>query len=151
MVVELTGEVEAVDHLAARRTVRLLLAPDDPALPPLVRVSVDEDKFPPGIAPGAEVRAARASRAAAADGAARTYDFARDAWFKGIGAVGKALGAIAVDKTGEAERPRPCAHGLRQHVSRGSAELGRHCDRAWRPATRMRSNRPMRRRCGGAA
>jgi len=55
-VVEFAGRVELVDHLAARDTVRLLLRPDDPALPPHVRVSIDEDKFPTGIAPGAVVR-----------------------------------------------------------------------------------------------
>ena len=29
-----------------------------------------------------------------------TYDFARDAWFNGIGAVGKAMGPVTVDATG---------------------------------------------------
>jgi competence protein ComEC len=42
-VVEFTGQVESVDHLAARQVVRLLLRTADPALPPRVRVSVEED------------------------------------------------------------------------------------------------------------
>src|SRR5436190_22893654 len=45
VVTDLAGRVASVDHLASRDTVRLLVAPIDPALPPLVRVSIDEDKF----------------------------------------------------------------------------------------------------------
>ncbi|HKP33996.1 MAG TPA: DUF4131 domain-containing protein, partial [Sphingomicrobium sp.] len=93
-VVEFAGKVELVDHLAARDTVRLLLTPDDRALPPNVRVSIDEDKFPAGIAPGASVRLRARLAPPPPMALPGTYDFARDAWFKGIGAVGKALGPI---------------------------------------------------------
>src|SRR4051794_40520773 len=48
VVANLTGRVEAVDYLAAKQAVRLLLAPAGTALPPRVRVSVDDDKVPPG-------------------------------------------------------------------------------------------------------
>src|SRR5690348_1439072 len=51
-VTNLAAMVESVDHLATRDTVRLLVKPHDPALPPHVRVSIDEDKFPTGVAAG---------------------------------------------------------------------------------------------------
>src|SRR3954469_4766410 len=55
VVTEVRGKVEAVDHLAARATVRLFIKAHDHARPPRLRVSIDEDKFPAGIAPGAEI------------------------------------------------------------------------------------------------
>src|SRR5437868_4101034 len=55
LVGNVAGTVEAVDHLAARDKVRLLVRTADPALPPQVRISVDEDKFPQGIAPGSRI------------------------------------------------------------------------------------------------
>jgi len=87
-----TGRVETIDRLAARETVRLLLETSDPALPPLVRVSIDEDKFPSGIAPGAIVQMRARLAPPPPMALPGTYDFARDAWFKGIGGVGKAMG-----------------------------------------------------------
>jgi competence protein ComEC len=96
VVTDVSGHVESVDHLAARDTVRLMIAPSDFALPPHVRVSIDEDKFPAGIAPGAviSIRARLAPPPPMA--LPGTYDFARDAWFQGIGAVGKAMGDVKV-------------------------------------------------------
>ena len=100
IVTDAPGRVESVDHIAARDSVRLLIAPDDPQLPPHVRVSIDEDKFPDGIAPGARI-AVRARLAPPPPMALPgTYDFARDAWFWGIGAVGKALGPVTVVQSG---------------------------------------------------
>src|SRR3954463_7574147 len=40
VVAQFAAQVEAVDHLAARQSVRLLLMPTDAALPPHVRVSI---------------------------------------------------------------------------------------------------------------
>jgi competence protein ComEC len=96
VVTDVQGSVERVDHLAARDTVRIMISPTDPTLPPHVRVTVGEDKFPPGIARGSiiQVRARLAPPPPMA--LPGTYDFARDAWFAGIGAVGKALGPVAV-------------------------------------------------------
>ena len=98
LVADVAGKVGTVDHLAARGTVRLLIAPNDAALPPRVRVTVDEEKFPPGLAAGSiiSVRARLAPPPPMA--LPGTYDFARDAWFARIGAVGKALGPVTVVK-----------------------------------------------------
>ena len=96
VVAEMTATVKTVEHLAARDTVRLLLKPQGSMLPPLVRVSVDEDKFPQGIASGADVQVKARLAPPPPMALPGTYDFARDAWFNGIGAVGKALGPVQV-------------------------------------------------------
>jgi competence protein ComEC len=96
VVVDLAGTVGTVDHLAARDKVRLLVEPADSALPPRVRVTIDEDKFPPGIAPGARIRVRARLAPPPPMALPGTYDFARDAWFQGIGAVGKTLGDVSV-------------------------------------------------------
>ncbi|MFL6720971.1 MAG: ComEC/Rec2 family competence protein [Sphingomonas sp.] len=96
VIADVKARVLTVEHLAARDRVRLLVKPSDPALPPNVRITIDEDKFPPGIAAGAliGVRARLAPPPPMA--LPSTYDFARDAWFNGIGGVGKAMGPVTV-------------------------------------------------------
>jgi competence protein ComEC len=116
-VVSFTGTVRTVEHLAARDTVRLLLSPDDKTLPPQVRVSIDEDKFPLGVAPAAklELRARLAPPPPMA--LPGTYDFARDAWFRGIGAVGKSLGPITVASSAPPRGLDRVRENLRRHIS----------------------------------
>ena len=96
IVTDVSATVQSVEHLAARDTVRLLLKPQGSTLPPLVRVSVDEAKFPPGIAMGSEIQVKARLAPPPPMALPGTYDFARDAWFNGIGAVGKALGPVQV-------------------------------------------------------
>src|SRR5206468_10208657 len=85
--------------------------------PPHVRVSVDEDKLPAGIAPDAmiQVRARLAPPPPMA--LPGTYDFARDAWFKGIGAVGKALGPVTVVRSARPKGLDGARDGLRRHIA----------------------------------
>jgi competence protein ComEC len=118
VVTELSGTVESVDHLAARDTVRLLIRPQDSTLPPHVRVNVDEDKFPPGIARGSviSVRARLAPPPPMA--LPGTYDFARDAWFSGLGAVGKTLGPVTVLRAAAPRGLDGVREHLREHISR---------------------------------
>jgi len=115
-VTQLGGTVELVEHLASRDKVRLTIHPTTPGLPPRVRVSVDEDKAPQGIEPGAlvEMRARLAPPPPMA--LPGTYDFARDAWFWGIGAVGKPLGPITVLRPGKARGLDGVRDSLRQHI-----------------------------------
>jgi competence protein ComEC len=98
MVTDLSATVVSVEHLAARDTVRLLLTPGDERLPPRVRISVDEDKFPATIASGAKIRLRARLAPPPPMALPGTYDFARDAWFNGIGAVGKAMGPVTVSQ-----------------------------------------------------
>src|SRR5438270_5621432 len=99
VIADLSGKVESVDHLAARDKVRLLVRPEGAALPPHVRISIDEDKFPPGIAPDAQIRMRARLAPPPPMALPGTYDFARDAWFNGIGAVGKAIGPVLVARS----------------------------------------------------
>ncbi len=115
-VVEFAGRVESVDHLAAKQAVRLMIAPGDASLPPHVRVSIDEDKVPAGIAPGAEVRLHARLAPPPPMALPGTYDFARDAWFKGIGAVGKSLGPVVVVRPARPKGLDGARDGLRRHI-----------------------------------
>ena len=55
-----------------------------------------------------------------------TYDFARDAWFQGIGGVGKALGTLTVVKPAQPQGLERARTDLRQHIAtRLPVELGR--------------------------
>jgi competence protein ComEC len=47
-----------------------------------------------------------------------TYDFAREAWFRGIGAVGKALGPVRVLEPGQPAGAERAREGLRAHVAK---------------------------------
>ncbi len=77
---------------------RLTLAPHDPSLPPRVRVTLDLDKAPTGLNDGAEVRLRARLAPPPPMALPGGHDFARDAWFLGLGAVGKALGDVTVLK-----------------------------------------------------
>jgi competence protein ComEC len=116
VVASFAARVESVETLVARDTVRLTLAPSDPQLPPRVRVSLDSDAEPPGLTSGAlvQVRARLAPPPPMA--LPGTYDFARDAWFKRIGAVGKALGPVQVVEKGRAGTLESVRGRLASHI-----------------------------------
>ena len=118
-VAEFPARVEGVDYLAAKSSVRLLLAPQPPGLPPRVRVSVDEDKAPAGIASGAVIRVRARLAPPPPMALPGTYDFARDAWFKRIGAVGKALGPVVIIRPAEAEGLQRMRDRLREKIAGG--------------------------------
>ena len=90
------ARVERVETLSAKGDLRLTLVPADPKLPARVRVSTKQEGAPSGIAAGA--RLALKARLAPPPPMALpgSYDFARDAWFRGIGAVGRSLGPVQV-------------------------------------------------------
>ncbi len=116
VVAQLAGTVETVDHLAARETTRLVVrsAPGD--LPPLLRLSIDDDKLPSGIAPGAKIETRSRLVPPPPMALPGTYDFARDAWFRGLGGVGKPLGPVTVVRPGEAHGLDRARDGLRTHI-----------------------------------
>lgn len=91
------GVVERVEPLPAREAVRLTLRPDPGAgLPPRIRVNLSEKDVPAGVVSGARI-ALRARLmpppTAAVPGA---YDFARAAWFQGLGATGRGFAPVRV-------------------------------------------------------
>ena len=115
-VVSFDAKVEMVETLVARGTVRLTLAPADPKLPPRVRVSIDADAAPPQLASGAVVRMRARLAPPPPMALPGTYDFARDAWFKQIGAVGKALGPIEIVRPSEGGGLEAVRQRLAHHV-----------------------------------
>ncbi|MDQ8757954.1 ComEC/Rec2 family competence protein [Sphingosinicella sp. LHD-64] len=94
--VELTASIDAVRPLAAERTLRLLVAPQDPAMPRRLRVTLPEADAPAGLAPGATVRVRAWLMPPAPMAVPGAYDFARAAWFQGIGGTGRALDVTVV-------------------------------------------------------
>ncbi len=113
-VVSFQARITEVDMLPARGLVRLLLEPRDaPALPERVRVNVREEDAHDGLRAGATI-ALRARLMpppeAAVPGA---YDFARLAWFQGIGATGRSLGPVTIVQAGAA----PVLADTRQRLS----------------------------------
>ncbi len=76
---------------AGRGQWRLYLDPHDPTLPPLIRVSFRKPPAP-GVAAGAKVRARVSLRPPQSPSVPGGYDFARRAWFEGVGATGYSLG-----------------------------------------------------------
>ncbi|KQM86635.1 competence protein ComEC [Sphingomonas sp. Leaf23] len=102
VVVAFAGVVERVEPLPAREAVRLTLRPDITAgLPPRIRVNLSEKDMPAGVVPGARI-ALRARLmpppTAAVPGA---YDFARAAWFQGLGATGRGFAPVRVVAAGD--------------------------------------------------
>jgi competence protein ComEC len=95
-VVAFQGRVEKVETLAARGAIRMVIAPNDSALPPRVRVNIDAEGAPAGIAPGAVVKLRARLAPPPPMALPGSHDFARDAWFKELGAVGRSLGPVEV-------------------------------------------------------
>jgi competence protein ComEC len=116
-VVDLAARVETVDYLTAKDSVRLTVQVADSQLPPRVRVSIAQKDLPPGIAPGADIRVKARLAPPPPMALPGTYDFARDAWFLGIGAVGKALGPIAVIHPAQPQGLDRARTDLRQHIA----------------------------------
>jgi competence protein ComEC len=110
------ARTESVEALVARDTVRLTFAPNDPQLPPRVRVSVDPTAVPPGLTSGAVVSLRARLAPPPPMALPGTYDFARDAWFRGIGAVGKALGPVELVRPGRAGTLEAVRQRLARHI-----------------------------------
>ena len=114
-IVEFAARVERVETLTARGDVRLTLAPLDLGLPPQVRVSAPVEERRPGLAAGAIVGLRARLTAPPPMALPGSHDFGRDAWFRGDGGVGRALGPVtvkvAVEPTGlDAVRQRLDRH-----------------------------------------
>jgi competence protein ComEC len=99
VVTRFVAQVEAVQMLPARDLVRLTVSPDSEAgLPPRVRVNVAVKDMPMGAQPGIGAKVALRARLMppAPPAVPGAYDFARVAWFQGIGATGRALEPVTL-------------------------------------------------------
>ncbi|HEX2802550.1 MAG TPA: ComEC/Rec2 family competence protein [Sphingomicrobium sp.] len=108
--------VERTEPLVAKGTVRLTLATATPGVPPRVRVSIPADKAQPSLASGARVRVRAWLMPPPSMALPGTYDFARDAWFRGIGAVGRALGSVEIIEPGGGSGLDGVRQRLGEHV-----------------------------------
>ena len=96
VVASFQARVEKVEQLIARDQIRLTLVPSQPGLPPRVRVSLAGTDGVDGLARGATVQVRARLAPPPPMALPGSYDFSRDAWFRGIGAVGKALDPVTV-------------------------------------------------------
>lgn len=92
---DVAGRVETVEIRSGRGQVRFQLAPDDPALPPHVRLSLKAN-VPAGLVPGSRVKLRAMLLPPAGPSFPGGYDFARRAWFAQLGATGYPLGPTIV-------------------------------------------------------
>ena len=84
------GQVESVQPVPAQQMTRLVVRPLGADLPPRMRINVAEKDWVTGVAPGATVRLRAWLMPPAPMAVPGAYDFARVAWFQGIGATGRA-------------------------------------------------------------
>jgi competence protein ComEC len=121
VVAELSGRIEAVNRLPAKEAVRLWIALDpQDGLPPRVRINLDADKATPQLLPGARIKVRARLVPPPPPAIPGSYDFARVAWFWGIGATGKALDPVTVTA------PPPGGGGFMRWVGDRRAQLTAH-------------------------
>lgn len=96
---EMAGEVRSVSALPAQGVVRAMVQPlNRPDLPQAIRVNIREGDVPTGLGPGAVIRFRIRLMPPAPAAVPGGYDFARRAYFQGIGATGRALRPVEVVK-----------------------------------------------------
>lgn len=119
-VVRFAADVDRAEAQPARGIVRLRIRPvAAPDLPTLVRVNVSEADMPIGLRPGARVMLRARLLPPAPAAVPGAYDFARVAWFQGIGATGRALDPVIVLQ-------KPKESGLRDRLAVVRARLSAH-------------------------
>ena len=98
-----TATLERVEAQPARDRIRLTLRPisTDVPLPPVVRVNVALADAPPGLSDAAVIRLRARLMPPPQPALPGAYDYARVAWFTGIGATGRAFAPIAILTPGE--------------------------------------------------
>ncbi len=93
----LNGEVRSIEHITARGIVRYrLYTGTQQAVPPNVRINVDSKDALPAIVPGTVVQLKARLMPPPGPALPGSYDFARTAWFQGIGATGRAIGPLKI-------------------------------------------------------
>lgn len=91
------AHVERVEPLASRDSIRLTLEPlSGVGLPPRIRVNVSDSQPMAGLAAGARIELRAWLMPPPPMALPGSHDFARDFWFKGIGATGRALGTVNI-------------------------------------------------------
>jgi competence protein ComEC len=95
VVASFEAEVERVQQLAAKDSVRAVLRPvSAPDLPPRIRVNIASADAPPGLARGDRLRLRARLMPPPEAPLPGGYDFAVAAWFQQLGATGKAFAPV---------------------------------------------------------
>ena len=97
LVVQVEGRIETIERMPAHERVRLTIQSDPGLLPPRIRINVDEADMPDRVIGGARISVRARLLPPAPAAVPGGYDYARTAWFLGIGATGKALDKPAID------------------------------------------------------
>ncbi|QTH19948.1 ComEC/Rec2 family competence protein [Rhizorhabdus wittichii] len=106
VVTEVAGRIEAVERMPARELTRLTIAPDAGLLlPHRIRLNVDQADLERPVAAGGRIRVRARLMPPAPPAVPGAYDFARAAWFQGIGATGKALDPPGIVPAGDGRGP----------------------------------------------
>ena len=109
------AQVETYQRLAAKQTVRLIVRPLDPGLPPRLRINLDEEKAE-GIDAGARIHLRAWLMPPASMAVPGAYDFARVAWFQRIGGTGRAIEVRLLEPPARGSLGQSLA-GLRQRLA----------------------------------
>ncbi|WP_324807662.1 ComEC/Rec2 family competence protein [Sphingomonas sp. LY29] len=115
-VVNFTASVERVETRAAKGDLRLTLAPQGSTLPPRVRVSLPIEDAPRGVSAGAVLELRARLQPPPPMALPGGHDFARDAWFQGIGGVGRALGKPRLVEAGRSHSLDSFRERLGTHI-----------------------------------
>ncbi|MDQ3144155.1 MAG: ComEC family competence protein, partial [Pseudomonadota bacterium] len=95
-IVVVEARVKKMESLVAKGDLRLTLAPLTGELPPTIRVSIPADGAPGALGAGARISVRARLQPPPPMALPGGHDFARDAWFQGRGAVGRAIGPVKV-------------------------------------------------------
>lgn len=113
VVASFTATILDVNVQVAKKRVRVTLAPAAAsALPPRVRVTVDQEDAPVALTHGDTIAVRARLVGPPSASLPGGYDFSRTAWFMRLGATGKAIGRITIIK-----RNPDAGSGLRERLS----------------------------------
>ncbi len=94
---KLHGRVESIEDVSARDIVRYrIYVGPHPELPRILRVNIDKQLASPDIAPGSVIELKARLMPPPGPALPGSYDFARTAWFGGMGATGRILGEVRI-------------------------------------------------------
>jgi len=125
MILRFDAGVERIEPLPARGLVRLTLRPTGPGLaasgdrrplPPRLRINLAEADVPAGLAVAARIRLRARLLPPPEAAVPGAYDYARAAWFTGIGATGRGFAPVEIVVPGRTAPPLRAA--LTGHIVR---------------------------------
>lgn len=122
VVAQIAGRIEAVERMPARELTRLTIQPDAGLpLPHRIRLNVDEADLKAPVLPGGRIVVRARLLPPAPPVVPGAYDFARAAWFQGIGATGRALDPPRIEPARE-------GRGLLDWLADRRARLSEHIE-----------------------